>query len=188
MKIFRITAFALLFLAINACSGNGPKKNAAASEIVPGPDMPINIQKEGEYESVVQIRHQAAAILEHRTQNDPDPLAMVTAPYWIWGGFFDGKTMIHPKELTGQWLKFEDDFTYSYGWYDDVNGTGRYHYRLDDQSMIMLDDNEDLQPKEWQLQSNGVAIVLIGRHGFQVNNGMQMKLAPRDFRPSRGKS
>jgi len=147
--------------------------------------MPINLQKSATYASLEEARLQADALIAHRVQNDPDPLSMVTSPYWIWAGFFDGKGMIHPDKLTGQWLKFDEDFTYSYGLYDALNGTGKYHYRLDDGSLIMLDDNEKLQPKEWQLQSNGIAIALIGRHGFEINNGMQMKLAPRDVKPSK---
>ena len=189
MNIFRIISIFLISILIFACGGNEkPASKIPKVQIVDGPDMPINIQKEANYTSLSEVRGQAIALIQHRIKNDPDPLAMVTNPYWIWAGFFDGNSMTHPNKLTGQWLKFEDDFTYSYGWYDEINGTGTYHFRLDDYSMIMLDDNEDFQPKEFQLQSNGVAIVLIGRHGFEVNNGMQMKLSPSDLRPSRGKS
>ena len=189
MKIFRIVSIVLISALVVACGGNNkPVSTIPQTQLVEGPDLPINIHKEATYTSLAEVRNQCAALIQHRIKNDPDPLAMVTQPHWIWGGFFDGKEMIHPKELTGQWLKFEDDFTYSYGWYEDVNGTGSYHYRLDDQSILMLDDNDEFQPKEFQLQSNGVAIVLIGRHGFEINNGMQMKLAPRDIRPARTKS
>ena len=186
MKIFRITTILFTLFLIAACNGEkGHKSNPNNLEVVKGPELPINIQKEAEYASLAQARREASALIDHRIESHPDPLAMVTAPYWTWAGFFNGKEMVHPDRLQGQWIKFNDDFTYTYGYYDDVNGTGRYHYRLDDYALILLDDNEEMQPKEFQLQSNGVAIALIGRHGFTVNNGMQMKLAPNDFRPSR---
>jgi hypothetical protein len=185
MKIFRFTTLILLLLALNACDSTTKGSKKAGVAVVAGPDFPINIQKTAKYASIEEARRQAAALIDHRVDKEPKALAMVTSPYWVWGGFFDGQNMIHPDKLKGQWLKFHDDFTYTYGWFDDINGSGRYHYRLDDYSLIMLDDNEEFQPKEWQLQSNGIAIVLIGRHGFEVNNGMQMKLTPKDIQPSK---
>jgi len=186
MNIFRIIAFAAVLSIINACGETGKKANPSGLAVVKGPEMPINIEKTAEYESLAGARRDAEALIQHRIGTHPNPMAMVTSSFWTWAGFFNGSEMVHPDRLTGQWLKFEDDFTYSYGYFNDVNGTGRYHYRIDDDSLIMLDDNEDLQPKEWQLRSNGTAIVLEGRHGFEINNGMQMKLGPKDSRPQRG--
>ena len=187
MNIFRIFAIALLMGFLNSCGGGNSKTaNDNASNVVPGPEMPINFVKDAKYASLEEARRQAGALIQHRIGTHPNPMAMVTSPHWTWAGFYNGKEMVHPDRLTGQWLKFEDDFTYSYGYFNEVNGTGRYHYRIDDDALIILDDNEELQPKEWQLRSNGTAIVLEGRHGFKINNGMQMKLGPNDFRPVKG--
>jgi len=192
MKIFRflgISAF-LLFSAVlfTHCGGEGAKKPASQNglTIVAGPEMPINTKKTAEFESLEIARRECEALIQHRKGTHPNPMAMLTQTFWTWAGFFNGQEMVHPDRLIGQWIKFEDNFTYSYGYYDDVNGTGIYHYRLDDDALLMLDDNEDIQPKEWALRSNGTAIVLEGRHGFKINNGMQMKMGPNDRRPTKG--
>lgn len=188
MKIFRIVAIGLTLGLLFACGDSTTKTppNPNAKAIVEGPVMPINIKKSAQYESLASARREAQSLIQHRKTTHPNPMAMVTQTYWTWAGFFDGKEMMHPDRLLGQWLKFEDNFSYSYGYYDDVNGTGIYHYRIDDDSLLMLDDDETKQPKEWQLRSNGTAIVLEGRHGFSINNGMQMKLGPNDRRPTKG--
>ena len=191
MKIFRFLVLSSIILccsiAVSSCGGDGTKvKNENNDDIVPGPEMPINVKKTAEFESLASARRECEALIQHRKTTHPNPMAMITQTYWTWAGFFNGQEMVHPDRLVGQWLKFEDNFTYSYGYFDDINGTGIYHYRLDDDALLMLDDNEKLQPKEWQLRSNGTAIVLEGRHGFKINNGMQMKLGPNDRRPTRG--
>ncbi len=188
MKIYRTVAFIVTLGLLFACGDSSKKatSNPNTLAIVAGPEMPINVKKKGDYASVSDVRREAESLIQHRKGTHPNPMAMVTQTYWTWAGFFNGKEMVHPDRLLGQWLKFEDNFTYSYGYYDDVNGTGIYHYRLDDDALIMLDDQEDIQPKEWLLRSNGTAIVLEGRHGFTINNGMQMKLGPNDRKPSKG--
>ena len=188
MKIYHIAAFIFIITILISCGGasNKVSSNPNATSVVPGPEMPINIEKTAEYPSLESVRREAESLIQHRKGTHPNPMAMITQTYWTWAGFFNGQEMVHPDRLLGQWLKFEDNFTYSYGYYDDTNGTGIYHYRIDDDALIMLDDNEEIQPKEWQLRSNGTAIVLEGRHGFQINNGMQMKLGPNDRKPSKG--
>lgn len=185
VNISQIIAITLMMSLLIACGGEKTVQNTAANQVVKGPEMPINKEKTGQYKSLDEIRGQAAALIQHRIGTHPNPMAMITSSYWTWAGFYNGEEMVHPDRLTGQWLKYEDDFTYSYGYFGDINGTGRYHYRIDDDSLIMLDDDETIQPKEWQLRSNGTAIVLEGRHGFNINNGMQMKLGPKDSQPRR---
>ena len=180
MNISRITILVLTMTLIFACNGKkiATPPDSTTSNIVKGPEMPVNTKKTAQYKSLEGARRECESLIQHRKGTHPNPMAMVTQTFWTWAGFFNGKEMVHPDRLLGQWLKFEDNFTYSYGYYDDVNGTGIYHYRIDDDALLMLDDNEELQPKEWQLRSNGTAIVLEGRHGFNINNGMQMKLGP----------
>ena len=85
----------------------------------------------------------------------------------------------------GYWIKFEEDFTYQYGYYGALAGTGIYHYRNDDEAMLMLNDDETLEPKSWVLRTNGRAFALVGRHDFGVNNGMQIKLATQSGKPAK---
>ena len=64
-------------------------------------------------------------------------------------------------------------------------GAGRYHFRLEDSQLIMLDDDVDQEPKVWTANNNGEMMSYVGTHEFGVNNGMQMKMIPLDTRPKK---
>jgi len=158
-------------------------KSDTVKEYAPGPMMPINIEKEGTYESLDQIRAEAKALIEHRKETDPYPFTLLTDSYWTWAGFFDGQFFFSDENIQGHWIKFYDNFTYHYGYMADITGAGTYHFRMKDNILIMLDDNTKYQPKELIFSDGGSSIMFGGRPGFQLNNGMQMKMDPHSEKP-----
>lgn len=171
----------VLFLSLG-CKQDAAKTSAAAPN---GLILPLNIQKGGQFESVAAIRAQANAVIDSRIKNLPDPLAMITYGYWYPEFVFNSGNMSDEFEYLGFWVKFDENFEYTYGYYDNVLGGGRYHFRLQDYALIMLDHDESLEPKVWTAQNNGEAMALVGTHEFGVNNGMQIKMLPLDLRPKK---
>ncbi len=179
-----ILAFGL-FVACNSGASGAKKGLVIDKSLLPDKVFPAEIQKGGKFTSVQEIRNQAKAMIDSRIQKEPDPLAMITHDYFLPEFVFNGKEMSKLDEYLGYWIKFEEDFTYQYGYYGALAGTGIYHYRNDDEAMLMLNDDETLEPKSWVLRTNGRAFALVGRHDFGVNNGMQIKLDTQSSKPAK---
>ena len=179
-----ISAFGLL-VACN--SGASSSKNGLVIDKSRLPDkvFPLEIQKGGSFNSLQEIRVQARAMIDSRIEKQPEALAMITYDYFLPEFVFNGKEMSKHDEYLGYWIKFEDDFTYQYGYYDALAGTGIYHFRMDDEAILLLNDDETLEPKSWTLRTNGTAFALVGRHDFAVNNGMQIKLLTQSGKPAK---
>jgi hypothetical protein len=125
-------------------------------------------------------------MIEYRVKNADKPYQYITYAYWYPEFVWNRGSMSKEHEYLGFWIKFEDNFDYSYGYFETVMGGGRYHFRLDDNAMIMVDNDILIEPKIWTANHNGEAIALIGTHELGINNGMQIKLVPLDNQPSRG--
>ena len=177
----------ILVLGLFMACGTSDSKNGLVRDKskLPVQVFPAEMQKGGSFESVQEIRIQAKAMIESRIEKNPDPLAMITTDYFLPEFVFNGKEMSKTGEYQGHWIKFEENFTYQYGYYDALTGTGIYHYRIDDEAMLLLNDDETFEPKSWTLLSNSLAFALVGRHDFGVNNGMQIKLETQSTKPAR---
>ena len=175
-----------LFMACGSGGSSDSKKQLIIDKSkLPDQVFPAEIQKGGSFESVQAIRMEAKAMIESRIVTNPDPLSMITHDYFLPEFVFNGKDMSKSGEYQGYWIKFEEDFSYKYGYYEALAGTGIYHYRMDDEAMLLLNDDETLEPKSWVLRTNGRAFALVGRHDFGVNNGMQIKLETQSTQPAR---
>jgi hypothetical protein len=188
MRAFNYLLSIIVFGLLVACNSgaSGSKKDQVIDKsALPDKVFPLEIQKGGSFESVQEIRMQAKAVIESRISKDPDPLAMITHDYFLPEFVFNGKEMSKRDEYMGYWIKFDEDFTYKYGYYDALAGTGIYHYRNDDEAMVLLNDDEELEPKSYILRTNGRAFALVGRHDYGVNNGMQIKLETQSTKPQK---
>ncbi|MEL6124083.1 MAG: hypothetical protein AAFR14_10195 [Bacteroidota bacterium] len=179
-----IIALASFAMVITSCQTTENKKTAetANDETV----FPTSIQKGGYNEELASIRAQALTLISDRIENSDGPLAMLTVGYWYPEFVFNAGKMSQVDQYKGYWIKYNDDFTYSYGQYGDVHGGGRYHFTLDNNSLLMLDNNVDQEPKSWIANHNGEAMAYVGQHDWDVNNGMQIKMLPLDNIPPRG--
>lgn len=195
MRITYITIASLslsILIACNQKSGSGESDTqteavTAALETSyaahDGEVFPMNIQKGGSFKSVDQIRVQAMGIINHRNQEEPKALAMLTYAFWNPEFVYNAGSISKVGDYEGYWIKFDDDFRYRCGINDKVTGGGRYHFRLEDKSLYMLDDNVEYEPKVWSVNYNGTVIAIAGRQVYKVNNGMQIKLVEMDNKP-----
>lgn len=185
----RINAYLILALALSlltACDSKQKSSTAEGTLVKPqiGEEFPMSIQKGGKFASLDQIRVEALGIIEHRKKTEPEALSMLTFGYWNPEFVYNSGQISPTDQYAGYWIKFEDDFTYSYGQYKKNFGKGKYHFRLDDKSLYMLDDNIEHEPKVWTVNHNGEVIALVGTHEYGVNNGMQMKMVALTEKPT----
>lgn len=181
--MFLLLSLSLILFSCNGSGSGGSGGNEAASaagatklsQPVNGKVFPLSIQKGGSYRSLDQIRVQARTIIDHRIEQSDKALAMMTHTYWYPEFVYNGKEMSKVDEYKGYWIKYGDDFRYQYGQYGKVFGEGRYHFRLEDKSLYMLDDDIEQEPKVWTVNYNGEAMAYVGVHEYKISNGMQLK-------------
>lgn len=177
MRLSIFIALCMSIALVSGCKNSGSQESDQISS--PDPNLkvfPMNIQKGGTFRSLDQIRVQALSIITHRTKEEPDALSMLTYLYWTPEFVYNSGTISKENEYAGHWIKFEDDFTYSYGFGPQTFGKGKYHFRLADKKLYMLDDNVEYEPKVWEVNHSADVIALTGSHEYNVNNGMQMKM------------
>lgn len=172
-------------IVISACGDKGGSGSEAIAKTVKVDKVfPLSLQKKGYTQDLATIRAQARTLIDHRVQTDNNPLAMMTVGYWHPEFVFNAGKMSDEFYYAGYWIKYNDDFTYQYGQNADVHGGGRYHFRLDDKALLLLDDDVEQEPKSFTANYNGEAMAYIGKHDYGVNNGMQIKMIHSVERPN----
>lgn len=187
MSKYLFFGFFILGLIAASCdqSGSAGTKSTKSVKIDhDGAPFPLSIQKKG-YTNLDAVRAEARTLIDYRGTNGDKPMSMLTANYWNPEFVFNAGHMSAEDLYKGYWIKYEDDFTYEYGTYGKLLGSGRYHFTLDSNELIMLDDDVDQEPKTWTANNNGEMMSYVGTHGFGVNNGMQMKMVPMDAKPTK---
>ena len=123
-------------------------------------------------ESIVAMNEAAEGILEYRLKQDNESYAAIEMDRWFCRFIAEGST-IRPVP-DGQWLDFYPDLTYEYGNKDGTNGKGRFHYRFGDGVLLMVDDDKNVKPKEFDAKISGPVMVLVGKSTYNDNH-IQMK-------------
>jgi len=189
MKSIMIVFICVSAMMITACKGDGASGSGTSTSsgkvVKTDKVFPISIQKGGTYKSLEQIRVHAMTIISDRAKKEPEALSIITAAYWHPEAVVNGREIHGTGYYEGYWIKFEDDFTYRYGVYADLLGSGQYHFRLEDETLYMLDADVEQEPKVWSAKANGQAISLAGLHEYNVNNGIQMKLIRLESQPEK---
>lgn len=127
----------------------------------------------------------AKNLIASRRQEDGNRFnAALTSQYWVIDGIFKD-TMANPQIYEGQWVKFENNDTYTYGTYDKVRGNGIYHYKLETDNLIMVDNDPLAKPLEFDVQYQAGFIVFFGTKTYD-DIDIQMKLLGRPSKPQKG--
>lgn len=141
-------------------------------EIVPRGDttIPEGYAKMEKERDLATERALAASKLERYYSADPEPMQIIAGrSFEIDYRMIVSKT---PKDakVEGEWISFNQDFTYE--WYKDskLDEKGQYYYGLDSDRVLFLSDNTDHFPSEWLLKNSGDIMVLVGTSTFYNNN------------------
>lgn len=127
------------------------------------------------------FRAHAKELVKERSQTEK-AMAFLTSDHWAYEFVFSGTEMSKTGEYAGQWIKFGDDHTYEYGRYNEVSGSGQYHYSLNSEKMIMVDDKDDMMPEEWEIKAQDEVMIMVGA-GYFGNNPRQCKMLRWNGRP-----
>jgi len=133
--------------------------------------FPFNLPKAKEGDDMDAVRSKFKDLILERQKNVSGDLFDITYYHVAPHGFANLRKRIGPKAFVGQWMKFEQDFTYTYGVYDKVIGSGIYHYTDQDFFLMLLDSDKQIEPRLFSLQSNSEFFNFIGRPIMFVDDG-----------------
>ena len=159
--------FLLLIIAtvyLSCDHATTPKNTISESvKLMEKSSYPFNTPKVSDQQSIVQLRKHMEELIALRQKNGQRDLFDLTYYYLIPYGFAN-EDSIRPIEASeGYWIKFKEDFTYQYGSFEEVEGSGMYHYTESDFKLLMLDDDEQIEPKFWEVRSNSDYFNFIGQ-------------------------
>ncbi len=172
IRIHYIAIFSLVLLL--SCKGDNKPANNGNSDS----NSQVNKERlEGLKQNrsggnIASQRAQALSIVNFRLKNNPESYAIVEADVWQYQFIFDGEMT---QADDGVWIDFKPDFTYDYGTFGEVQGSGRYSYHFERSELLIIDNDSSLKPQEWSVKSAGDAMILIGTATYQ-DNSIQMKL------------
>jgi len=67
-------------------------------------------------------------------------------------------------------VQFEENMTYKYGYYEEVQGGGTYHYDLSNSQILLVDNNNNIKPTEYEIQMFTNIAILKGTSAYHDNN------------------
>ena len=136
------------------------------------PDEMVKIEPE---RSISAERIQARRALDRYFEQGSEPPSFLADRSFIVNYRLVVSQPMPGEELEGEWLSFGSDFTYE--WYRDnvIFQKGVYFYSFDSEELLMLSDNQNDFPSEWQVKSAGDVMILVGTSTYK-NNNTQMKM------------
>lgn len=185
MRVFLILAtVVLLFNCKNISGDSNASSDANASKVLPVEEQSILSNQVNASDSLVEIyRKTAAPILEHRLANTTvKSVTGLDKDLWHVDAVLKGSDITFGEKLKGAWLDFGDDATYKYGSFGQTNGSGKYHYDVDKNTLIMIDNDTRIKPQEFNPLLTNDALVLVGSSVYADNN-MQAKLVRKTELP-----
>jgi len=183
LKVYTYLLFSLFFVILS-CKKENNAPNNQVEKVAEEDFNPLKRERIEELKKkpqgataseVASMRQQALSIINHRLKNGEESYAIIEADVWEYEFYFKGE-MSKPGEYAGVWIDFKPDNTYEYGHLQDVQGAGRYSYQFDREELLMVDNNSNEKPQEWQVKAAGDAMVLVGTHIYK-DNAIQMKLS-----------
>jgi len=120
---------------------------------------------------VAPMRRAAEAILVHRNkETDNKAHIILDKDLWEFEFIFSGKKMSAVNQLAGYWIDFSEDLTYTYGYYQDVKGNGRYTYSPESGLLLMMDNSDNIKPMEFEAKLFDQTLVMDGNDIYKDNN------------------
>ncbi len=127
-------------------------------------------------EQINQWAASAAAVVDFRKreQGTTDYSFLVTGQ-WDYKFVASGSSIKPGSAMNGKWIKFLEGLKYEYGDADGKQGSGIYHFSLDTDLIILVDDKKNIKPQEYKVMTAGNAMVFQGKPTYSDNH-IQMKL------------
>jgi hypothetical protein len=126
----------------------------------------------------------AQGILTQRIKTKPKNWIILDAGVWEYEFVYKDGAMSKQGEYAGKWIDMDENNNYKYGYYDAMEGSGKYHYDNDTHMLLLVDDDETTMPQEFELKIQNDMMIMMGRNTFG-NNPIQAKLIKRNNVPSK---
>lgn len=173
-------------LAFSACK-NEAKTQAKKKEKLNFSDSivasgRVAVENPESAEQLTAYRGQAKSIVEYRIKQKPKSWAILDVGVWEYEFVYKDGEMSKTGAYKGRWIDFDDKNNYQYGFYDAVEGKGRYHY--DNETHMLLLADEIKQPQEFEVKLVNEMMILMGRNSFGTN-ATQAKLIKVNNIPSK---
>ncbi len=124
--------------------------------------FPFNTPKVPQDVSLPDLRKRVKDLILQRQKEFKEDLFDLTY-YYIKPQYLSNRGRVDPSiKYDGYWIKFENDYTFRYGIYQRELSSGIYHYSSSTQLLLMLDDDENVEPKLWTVLSNSEFINMMG--------------------------
>lgn len=129
-----------------------------------------NMTKIKPYE-VLQMKGDAEIIINHRyKETNKKSTILLDKDLWEFEFIFSGKKMTAPNQLEGCWIDFSEDLTYTYGYFQEEQGSGRYAYSIDTGLLLLIDDSDQVKPQEFEAKLFDITLVMDGNDIYKDNN------------------
>lgn len=168
----------LIFLSILlfSCKSNTSGSSSSAEDFAPVESYVLLNQNRTADVEIPEMREEAIKILEHRQkESDTSAIAMIERDVYVFDGILLSSNMITGDSIAGEWLDFKEDLTYEYGKFDKENGSGRYFFTFEENTLLMVNDNPAIKPQEFETKRANDILILIGKQIYRDNN-IQTKL------------
>ena len=120
---------------------------------------------------VAGMKQDAELIINHRLKETGEKSHIILDKgLWEFEFIFVGRARPGPNQLSGYWVDFSEDLTYTFGQYQDVLGGGRYHYSIDSGLLLMINDSDKIKPQEFEAKIFDVTLIMDGNHIYRDNN------------------
>jgi len=110
-----------------------------------------------------------------------DDLFDLTYYYITPYGFANDNKRMGPKNFAGMWIKFDKNFNYTYGRFEETMGSGIFHYAETDEYLFMLDNDGQVEPKLFKLLSNSEFFNFVGQPVMLIDDGTGEKMLLNNF-------
>lgn len=178
--------FICLFTLLTGCKENWGENKVTETEnkaIVQDTLMSASMAKKPESAQIKQMNEQALAILQYRRENKPKNYAIIDVGVWAYEAAFKDGAMSKPGEYDGHWIDFDENNNYEFGIKNQVKGSGKYHYDNDSQLLLLVNNNPEVKPEEYELKLVNDIMIMMGKTTYQ-DNGFQAKLVKISERPN----
>ena len=195
MNVAKLILFVLFFgMMASSCKENAEKPSTTQDE--KSTDIVDELKKEGYKEAIdpeqvnpaeiINMRKFAEEALKFRqSEEGAQPWAILDVGVWEYQFKFENSKVTAEGETKGQWIDFDKDYTYKYGYYDKVEGSGKYYFNIETKQLLILDDDPMKKPYEYIAKLHNGHMVLMGTKTYK-DNAYQAKLINVPHIPAKG--
>ena len=170
---FKYTLVILLGLLIS-CNGNNSSKQVNLNELPNNTGFTSESEIPISTESIESMNNSAEAVLQFRYKEEgKESYAAIEMDRWFYEFIADGAEIAPINN--GKWIDFYPDLTYTYGDQSGEKGAGRFHFSLKSGLVLLVDNDKNIKPQEYDAKIGGPVLVLVGKATYKDNH-LQMKL------------